>query len=969
MKKLIAYIFLLVFCLFHSCEKLEILPHSNPLDDGRPFVSTLNIDVSNSISAIFFGEVTNNGSSEITQFGHCFATHNDPTIDDTCVILNDYDIPQFSTTINNLTPSTTYYVRSFATNSQGTGYGDVKSFTTFSSDVPIIQTSGYSMSSILSVTLEANVIDVGTSNITQHGHCWTNIDISSGVLPTIDGGDLSELGEGTVGEFSTFVNGLEQNMTYYFRAYVVYFNPADNSSGVVYGELMSFTTSSGEPVVITVSSENITATTVDLSGEIIFEGETPIIEYGHYLTTENSLSPDYLTSATVSSFLGPVVPGSYISSVLQLEPNTQYYYMAYAMNDVGVGYGEVKSFTTPSGLPQVITGTVNNLTPSSVNLEGQIISQGAGVLTAFGHQLSTSSLFENPETTFLDVEKSGAFISFFSISPNITYYYRAYAINEYGPGVGEIMTFTSSSGEPVVVTGSVEDVTYNSATLNGEILSVGQSSIFHYGHIWHKEQVWLDNFDFSIINPSTESDCYICSLCTNNYSALGLGEQGSFSTAELIDIDGDGVPETLCEHPVQNYMFETNTTYYYQAYAINEYGVGLGEIMTFTTSSGTPPEVSTGDVSDLTAISVTLDGSILSPGTGVIIEHGHCWSSSSENPTISSAEYNSYGSIESGSFEYMITDLLPNTNYYYRAYATNPSGTSYGEILSFSTPLATPTVTTGDVSLEPTDLFNFLLEGDILDGGVNNFFELNSTYNHTHGHIVGSSSLLSINDPGSIILEANGISPYDSSPYNFNSNFCVDITTNSINTCSSSPSSTFLAPGLFADQIFYYKAFAQNDYGVSYGTVSEFSIPPGTQYSTYTCESLAGVFSQSWWSPNGWTYYWWDIGYGQGVDGDDCFITAESGSFTEGTIEFEWLEDFPGYIEAWVYHPNQIAPTVSGTTAGSNVLVQVIDTSGGWIKIRTPFILPGYYEIQFNWTNQEVLNPIKFDELTIFQYY
>lgn len=84
------------------------------------------------------GTITATGGSQITAYGHCWSTTENPTINDQCTNLGmTVKIGAFTSTIDNLQTNTTYYVRAYATNSQGTAYGEqtiVKTLTT-SSDI------------------------------------------------------------------------------------------------------------------------------------------------------------------------------------------------------------------------------------------------------------------------------------------------------------------------------------------------------------------------------------------------------------------------------------------------------------------------------------------------------------------------------------------------------------------------------------------------------------------------------------------------------------------------------------------------------------------------------------------------------------------------------------------------------------------------------------------------------------------
>lgn len=93
------------------------------------------------------------------------------------------------------------------------------------------------------------------------------------------------------------------------------------------------------------------------------------------------------------------------------------------------------------------------------------------------------------------------------------------------------------------------------------------------------------------------------------------------------------------------------------------------------------PEVTTTVVGKVLESSATCEGYI-PVGGEIITERGFCWSTQ-ETPTL---EDNSTTSGAGSSFfSSEIKGLIVNTKYYFRAYATNKGGTSYGNILSFTT--------------------------------------------------------------------------------------------------------------------------------------------------------------------------------------------------------------------------------------------------------------------------------------------
>ena len=82
-----------------------------------------------STSADCSGNVTSDGGSSVTARGVCWSTTQNPTTADSKTT-NGTGTGTFTSNITGLTPNTTYYVRTYATNSNGTSYGEQKSFKT-----------------------------------------------------------------------------------------------------------------------------------------------------------------------------------------------------------------------------------------------------------------------------------------------------------------------------------------------------------------------------------------------------------------------------------------------------------------------------------------------------------------------------------------------------------------------------------------------------------------------------------------------------------------------------------------------------------------------------------------------------------------------------------------------------------------------------------------------------------------------
>jgi uncharacterized protein (TIGR02145 family) len=99
-----------------------------------PVVSTgLEVVDIKSTSAVIGGFVSSDGGASIERRGFCWSTATTPTESD-AHSTNGRGTGGFSATITGLNPNTTYYVRAYATNSKGTGYGKEITFKTKKDD-------------------------------------------------------------------------------------------------------------------------------------------------------------------------------------------------------------------------------------------------------------------------------------------------------------------------------------------------------------------------------------------------------------------------------------------------------------------------------------------------------------------------------------------------------------------------------------------------------------------------------------------------------------------------------------------------------------------------------------------------------------------------------------------------------------------------------------------------------------------
>lgn len=300
-----------------------------------PVLNTEAIASVTTTSGISGGKITNDGGSTVSARGICWSTSANPTISLSTKTSNGTGSGSFSSVISNLMPSTKYYVRAYATNNSGTGYGNEVSFTTLEASSPTLTTTNITSISYRNSLSGGQVLTDGNAPILERGVVWGTM-----AGPTVET-NTGKSNNGTgIGGFASSLINLQPGTTYYVRAY------ARNAGVIGYGDEKIFQTLPlVVPVLTTIEISEITSKNAKGGGTILNDGGSTISAKGVCWST----SPNPTTNLSTKTSDGPGM--SAFSSILtNLNLHTTYYVRSYATNATGTAYGNQIVFTTKYGI-------------------------------------------------------------------------------------------------------------------------------------------------------------------------------------------------------------------------------------------------------------------------------------------------------------------------------------------------------------------------------------------------------------------------------------------------------------------------------------------------------------------------------------------------------------------------------------------------------------------------------------------
>lgn len=292
-----------------------------------------------------------------------------------------------------------------------------------------------------------------------------------------------------------------------------------------------------------------------------------------------------------------------------------------------------------ASVPEVIT-LIDDEHPiqqlaTSIIFQAEVTHAGGVPVERYGVCWGTTS---NPVIESGDTSVCGSGTGEFTaiaknLKPNTLYYIRPYATNSVGTSYGDEFQKNTTKGLGVMQTFVIDSlIRAESAVVGGNILDPGEGEILERGvYLTQKGTKITDTIPFTM-----EADSFY-------QRVTGL--------------------ERLASYEVE-------------AYLVNTFGTITGGVLSFTTTDGMPL-VAEPDTVDISFTSATFSSKLLESGDSLITALGFCYGTE-PNPTLENDFVTAELQADS-TFSASLPDIVQQTRYYVRAFATNSYGTFYSD--------------------------------------------------------------------------------------------------------------------------------------------------------------------------------------------------------------------------------------------------------------------------------------------------
>lgn len=477
-----------------------------------PLVLTSNPSEISAMSAVGGGIISDDGGATVIEKGICWDTTPEPTTDKNKKIGSGESL-SFSVDMTGLLPNTGYYVRAYAVNSAGTGYGESKQFKTlgdkpasYSQNPSNIQTTAATLNGTVNPNSLETVIIFEYGLTTSYGKsaAASQSPVSGSVNKTVSA-ELTQLDPGT---------------TYHFRI------KAENTLGITYSDDLFFRTLGQVPSVVTPEARNIEVTSALLSGSVNPNSLNTTITF-EYGTTSNYGS----SIPAQQSPLSGDTNGNVTAQLTGLAAGTIYHYRIKAENSLGITYSGDLTFTTIGQIPSILAVSATGIGLNSATLSGSVNQNHLSTSVIFEWGLTTSyGTTVSPERGTIIGSESATFeVSLSGLTPGTSYHYRVTATNLLGTKSSSDMIFstnindnesniykTITIGNQLWLSENLRSTRYNDGTpvqiieANDQWSAAGNAAYSWYNNDFANKNVNGAIYNYYVVDQSQNGNKNIC---------------------------------------------------------------------------------------------------------------------------------------------------------------------------------------------------------------------------------------------------------------------------------------------------------------------------------------------------------------------------------------------------------------------------------------------------------------------------